>query len=34
MDGYMIAFGIQNMSHIEKVLSEAYRWARIILIFH
>ncbi|RVW14106.1 2-methoxy-6-polyprenyl-1,4-benzoquinol methylase, mitochondrial [Vitis vinifera] len=25
MDGYTIAFGIRNVTHIEKVLSEAYR---------
>ncbi|XP_038698676.1 2-methoxy-6-polyprenyl-1,4-benzoquinol methylase, mitochondrial-like isoform X4 [Tripterygium wilfordii] len=25
MDGYTIAFGIRNMTHIEKVLAEAYR---------
>ena len=27
MDGYTIAFGIRNVTHIEKALSEAYRWA-------
>lgn len=27
MDGYTIAFGIRNVTHIEKVLSEAYRYA-------
>lgn len=27
MDGYTIAFGIRNVTHIEKVLSESYRWA-------
>lgn len=26
MDGYTIAFGIRNVTHIEKVLSEAYRY--------
>jgi 2-methoxy-6-polyprenyl-1,4-benzoquinol methylase len=26
MDGYTIAFGIRNVTHIEKALSEAYRW--------
>ncbi|KAI3945869.1 hypothetical protein MKW98_023143 [Papaver atlanticum] len=30
MDGYTIAFGIRNVKHIEKALSEAYR---ILLIF-
>ncbi|MCI57468.1 2-methoxy-6-polyprenyl-14-benzoquinol methylase mitochondrial-like, partial [Trifolium medium] len=25
MDGYTIAFGIRNVTHIEKVLSEAHR---------
>lgn len=25
VDGYTIAFGIRNVTHIEKVLSEAYR---------
>lgn len=25
MDGYTIAFGIRNVTHIEKVLAEAYR---------
>lgn len=25
MDGYTIAFGIRNVTHIEKALSEAYR---------
>lgn len=25
MDGYTIAFGIRNVTHIEKVLDEAYR---------
>ncbi|KAF5794740.1 putative 2-methoxy-6-polyprenyl-1,4-benzoquinol methylase [Helianthus annuus] len=25
MDGYTIAFGIMNVTHIEKVLAEAYR---------
>lgn len=25
MDAYTIAFGIRNVTHIEKVLSEAYR---------
>lgn len=25
IDGYTIAFGIRNVTHIEKVLSEAYR---------
>ncbi|KAK4791854.1 hypothetical protein SAY86_022289 [Trapa natans] len=28
MDGYTIAFGIRNVTHIEKVLSEAYRVLR------
>ena len=27
MDGYTIAFGIRNVTHIEKALSEAYRLA-------
>lgn len=26
MDGYTIAFGIRNVTHIEKVLAEAYRY--------
>ncbi|KAL5681699.1 hypothetical protein ACJX0J_008084, partial [Zea mays] len=26
MDGYTIAFGIRNVTHIEKALSEAYRF--------
>ena len=26
MDGYTIAFGIRNVTHIEKVLAEAYRF--------
>lgn len=26
MDGYTIAFGIRNVTHIEKALSEAYRY--------
>lgn len=25
MDGYTIAFGIRNVTHIEKALAEAYR---------
>ena len=25
MDGYTIAFGIRNVSHIDRVLNEAYR---------
>jgi 2-methoxy-6-polyprenyl-1,4-benzoquinol methylase len=25
MDGYTIAFGIRNVTHIERVLAEAYR---------
>lgn len=25
MDGYTIAFGIRNVTHIEKTLAEAYR---------
>lgn len=25
VDGYTIAFGIRNVTHIEKVLSEAHR---------
>ena len=25
LDGYTIAFGIKNVTHIEKVLAEAYR---------
>jgi len=25
MDGYTVAFGIRNVTHIERVLSEAYR---------
>ncbi|KAG6583495.1 2-methoxy-6-polyprenyl-1,4-benzoquinol methylase, mitochondrial, partial [Cucurbita argyrosperma subsp. sororia] len=28
MDGYTIAFGIRNVTHIEKVLDEAYRVLR------
>ena len=27
MDGYTIAFGIRNVTHIEKALAEAYRYA-------
>jgi ubiquinone/menaquinone biosynthesis C-methylase UbiE len=27
MDGYTVAFGIRNVAHIEKALSEAYRLA-------
>jgi ubiquinone/menaquinone biosynthesis C-methylase UbiE len=27
MDGYTIAFGIRNVTHIEKALAEAYRLA-------
>ena len=27
LDGYTIAFGIRNVTHIEKVLAEAYRYA-------
>jgi ubiquinone/menaquinone biosynthesis C-methylase UbiE len=30
MDGYTIAFGIRNVTHIEKALSEAYRSAHNI----
>lgn len=26
MDGYTIAFGIRNVTHIEKALAEAYRF--------
>jgi ubiquinone/menaquinone biosynthesis C-methylase UbiE len=26
MDGYTIAFGIRNVTHIEKALAEAYRY--------
>lgn len=33
MDGYTIAFGIRNVTHIEKVLSEAYRWVSLFEIF-
>jgi ubiquinone/menaquinone biosynthesis C-methylase UbiE len=29
MDGYTIAFGIRNVTHIEKALSEAYRLANL-----
>lgn len=29
MDGYTIAFGIRNVTHIEKALSEAYRSANL-----
>lgn len=27
MDGYTIAFGIRNVTHIEKVLAEVFRWS-------
>lgn len=30
MDGYTIAFGIRNVTHIEKVLSEAHRLAYLL----
>lgn len=30
MDGYTIAFGIRNVTHIEKALSEAHRFAPIL----
>jgi hypothetical protein len=29
MDGYTIAFGIRNVTHIEKALAEAYRLANL-----
>lgn len=31
MDGYTIAFGIRNVTHIEKALAEAYRCCLIFL---
>lgn len=31
MDGYTIAFGIRNVTHIEKVLAEAYRYSLAFL---
>lgn len=31
MDGYTIAFGIRNVTHIEKALAEAYRCAHSVL---
>ncbi|KAL5221790.1 hypothetical protein ABZP36_026503 [Zizania latifolia] len=34
MDGYTIAFGIRNVTHIEKALSEAYRFCQILLVSH
>jgi len=33
MDGYTIAFGIRNVTHIEKVLAEAYRYGYQIFAF-
>jgi ubiquinone/menaquinone biosynthesis C-methylase UbiE len=30
MDGYTIAFGIRNVTHIDKALEEAYR----LVLFH
>lgn len=32
MDGYTIAFGIRNVTHIEKALAEAYRLPLILCI--
>lgn len=31
VDGYTIAFGIRNVTHIEKALAEAYRCAHSVL---
>ena len=31
MDGYTIAFGIRNVTHMEKALAEAYRYACNVL---
>lgn len=33
MDGYTIAFGIRNVTHIEKALAEAYRYINIYTFF-
>lgn len=33
MDGYTIAFGIRNVTHIEKVLAEAYRCIALLKSF-
>ena len=32
MDGYTIAFGIRNVTHIEKALAEAHRFAPLTFV--